>query len=145
MTGQFLYRRRDFIALIGGAAVAWPLAARAQPAERMRRVTVLMSTAKDDPQDATRLAAFARGLEELGWVIGRNLRTDYRWSSDDPDNARKYAAELATLAPDAIVASGSQAVAAVQQTSRTMLVVFVNIIDPVRAGFVQCSDSSSRR
>jgi hypothetical protein len=93
MTGQFLYRRRDFIALIGGAAVAWPLAARAQPAERMRRVTVLMSTAKDDPQDATRLAAFARGLEELGWVIGRNLRTDYRWSSDDPDNARKYAAE----------------------------------------------------
>ena len=69
MTGQFLYRRRDFIALIGGAAVAWPLAARAQPAERMRRVTVLMSTAKDDPQDATRLAAFARGLEELGCLI----------------------------------------------------------------------------
>ena len=130
-------RRREFIALVGGTAATWPVAARAEQGERMRRVTVLMSTAKDDPQDPTRLAAFARGLEELGWVIGRNLRTDYRWSSDDPDSARKYAAELATLAPDAIVASGSYAVAAVQQTSRIMPVVFVNIIDPVSAGFVQ--------
>jgi hypothetical protein len=109
--------RREFITLLGGAAVAWPLAAGAQQGERMRRICVLMSTAVDDPQDPTRLAAFAQGLQELGWTIGRNLRMDYRWGAGSPDNMRKYSAELAALAPDVMLASGSAAVAAVQQTN----------------------------
>jgi len=93
-------KRREFITLLGGAATAWPLAARAQQGERVRRTGVLMSTAVDDPQDPARLAAFARGLQELGWTIGRNLRIDYRWGASSPDNTRKYAADLAALAPD---------------------------------------------
>jgi ABC-type uncharacterized transport system substrate-binding protein len=130
-------RRREFIALLGGAAAAWPLAARAQQGERMRRICVLMSTAVDDPQDPARLAAFAQGLQELGWTIGRNLRIDYRWSASSPDNARKYAAELAALAPDVMLTSGTIALAAVQQISHTIPVVFVNLIDPVSGGFVE--------
>jgi len=130
-------RRREFITLIGGAA-AWPVAARAQPArERMRRICMLMSTAVDDPQDPARLAAFAQGLQELGWTVGRNLRIDYRWGASSPDNTRKYAAELAALAPDVMLASGTIALAAVQQTSHTIPVVFVNLIDPVSGGFVE--------
>ena len=101
-------RRRKFITLLGGAAAAWPLAARAQQAERVRRIGVLMSTAIDDPQDPARLAGFAQGLQELGWTIGRNLRIDYRWGASNPDNARKYAAELAALAPDVMLASGME-------------------------------------
>ena len=88
-------KRREFIMLISGAVAAWPLAARAQQPERIRRIGVLMSTAVDDPQDPTRLAAFAQGLQELGWTIGRNLRIDYRWGASSPDNKRKYAAALA--------------------------------------------------
>jgi putative ABC transport system substrate-binding protein len=130
-------RRRDFISLVGGSAVAWPLAARAQQGERVRRIGVLMSTAVDDSQDPARLAAFAQGLQELAWTIGRNLRIDYRWSASSPDNARKYAAELAALAPDTILASGTIALAAVQQTSHTIPIVFVNVIDPVSGGFVE--------
>jgi putative ABC transport system substrate-binding protein len=130
-------RRRSFIALLGGAAAAWPLAARAQQGERMRRICVLMSTAVDDPQDPARLAAFAQGLQELGWTIGRNLRIDYRWSASSPDNARKYAAELAALAPDVMLTSGTIALAAVQQISHTIPVVFVNLVDPVSGGFVE--------
>ena len=129
-------RRREFISLVGGATV-WPLAARAQQAERVRRIGVLMSTAVDDPQDPARLAAFAQGLQELGWTIGRNLRIDYRWGASSPDNARKYAAELAALAPDVMLASGTIALAAVQQISHTIPVVFVNLVDPVSGGFVE--------
>ena len=103
----------------------------------MRRIGVLMSTAVDDPQDPARLAAFAQGLQELGWAIGRNLRIDYRWSASSPDNARKYAAELAALAPDVMLASGTIALAAVQQIRHTIPVVFVNLIDPVSGGFVE--------
>ena len=101
-------KRRDFITLLGGAT-AWPLVAKAQQREGVRRIGVLMSTAVDDPQDPARLAAFAQGLQELSWIIGRNVRIDYRWSASSPDNARKYAAELAALAPDVILASGSTA------------------------------------
>jgi ABC-type uncharacterized transport system substrate-binding protein len=97
----------------------------------------LMSTAVDDPQDPARLAAFAQGLQELGWTIGRNLRIDYRWGASSPDNTRKYAAELAALAPDVMLASGTIALAAVQQISHTIPVVFVNLIDPVSGGFVE--------
>jgi putative tryptophan/tyrosine transport system substrate-binding protein len=128
-------KRRDFITLLGGAVAAWPLAARAQ--QRTRRICVLMSTAVDDPQDPTRLAAFAQGLQELGWTIGRNLRIDYRWGASSPDNTRKYAAELAALAPDVMLTSGAIALAAVQQISHTIPVVFVNLVDPVSGGFVE--------
>ena len=130
-------KRREFITLIGGAAAAWPLAARAQQGERVRRIGVLMSTAVDDPQDPARLAAFAQGLQELGWTIGRNLRIDYRWGASSPDNTRKYAAELAALAPDVMLASGTPALAAVQQIRHTIPVVFANVTDPVAAGFVE--------
>jgi putative ABC transport system substrate-binding protein len=129
-------KRREFITLLGGAA-AWPLGARAQQAERMRRIGVLMSTAVDDPQDPGRLAGFAQGLQELGWTIGRNLRIDYRWGASSPDNARKYAAELAALAPDVMLASGTFALAAVQQIRHTIPIVFVNLVDPVSGGFVE--------
>ena len=129
-------RRREFITLLGGAA-AWPLVARAQQGDRVRRIGVLMSTAVDDPQDPTRLAAFAQGLQELGWTIGRNLRIDYRWGASSPDNTRKYAAELAALAPDVMLASGTPALAAVQQIRHTIPVVVANVTDPVAAGFVE--------
>jgi putative ABC transport system substrate-binding protein len=130
-------RRREFITFFGGTAVAWPLAAQAQQRERTRRIGVLMSTAVDDPQDPARLAAFAQGLQELGWTIGRNLRIDYRWGASSPDNTRKYAAELAALAPDVMLTSGTIALAAVQQISHTIPVVFVNLVDPVSGGFVE--------
>ena len=130
-------RRRNFIALLGGMVIAWPLATRAQQGERVRRIGVLMSTAVDDPQDPARLAAFAQGLQELGWTIGRNLRIDYRWSASSHDNARKYAAELVALAPDVMLASGTIALAAVQHIRHTIPIVFVNLIDPVSGGFVE--------
>jgi putative ABC transport system substrate-binding protein len=98
-----MIRRREFITLLGGAA-AWPVAARAQQANRMRRVGVLMALAADDPEAPVRVAAFAQGLQELGWSIGSNLRIEYRWSTSEAER-RKYAAELVGLAPDVILAS----------------------------------------
>jgi putative ABC transport system substrate-binding protein len=129
-------QRREFITLLGGAAVAWPRAARAQQADQMRRVGVLESRAADDPEGQARLAVFAQGLRELGWTEGRNLRIDYRWAAADADRHRTYAAELVALAPDVILASASVSVAALLQTTRTVPIVFVNVIDPVGAGFV---------
>ena len=129
-------QRREFITLLGGAAVAWPLAARAQQADRMRRVGVLWNRAADDPEGQARLAAFLQGLQELGWTDGRNMRIDYRWAAGDADRFRTYAAELVALAPDVILASASQSVAALLQTTRTVPIVFANVIDPVGAGFV---------
>jgi putative ABC transport system substrate-binding protein len=98
--------RREVITLLGGAAAAWPLAARAQQGQRMRRVGVLMSLAADDPEGPIRIAAFAQGLQELGWTVGANLRIDYRWTAGDADRSRTYAAEFVALALDAILASG---------------------------------------
>jgi len=129
-------QRREFITLLGGAAAAWPRAARAQQADRMRRVGVLESRAADDPEGRARLAVFAQGLRELGWTEGRNVRIDYRWGTVDADRYRTYAAELVALAPDVILASASVSVAALQHTTRTVPIVFVNVIDPVGAGFV---------
>jgi ABC-type uncharacterized transport system substrate-binding protein len=130
-------KRREFITLIGGA-VAWPLAARAQqPAERMRRVGVLMSLAADDPASQARLAAFAQGLQQLGWTIGQTARVDYRWAGANADTMRKYAAELVALAPDVILATSSPSVAALREATRTVPIVFANVIDPVGAGFVE--------
>jgi putative tryptophan/tyrosine transport system substrate-binding protein len=129
-------QRREFITLLGGAAVAWPRATRAQQADRIRRVGVLESRTADDPEGKARVAVFAQALRELGWTGGRNMRIDYRWAAADADRYRTYAAELVALAPDVILASSSASVTALQQTTRTVPIVFVNVIDPVGAGFV---------
>ena len=129
-------KRRAFITLLGGA-VAWPLAVRAQETQRVRRIGVLMNTSADDPEGQARIAAFHQGLQEWGWTLGRNARIDVRWGAVDADNSRRYAAELVALAPDVILASASAAMGALQQTTRTLPIVFVSIIDPVGAGFVE--------
>ncbi|MGB8110343.1 MAG: ABC transporter substrate-binding protein, partial [Pseudolabrys sp.] len=114
-----------------------PLAARAQQGEQMRRIGVLTSgAAADDPDGQVRSAAFVRGLQQLGWTDGRNIRIDYRWGAGDADNMRKYAAELVALAPDVILASGTASVAPLLQATRTVPIVFVQVTDPVGAGFV---------
>jgi hypothetical protein len=100
--------RREFITLLGGAAAAWPIVARAQPAERIRRVGVLMGAASDDPDAQANIAALHQGLQEAGWVIGRNLRVDVRWSAGDSARLRELAAELGALGPDAIVAGSGR-------------------------------------
>ena len=128
--------RRKFIAALGSSAFAWPLAARAQQADRVRRVGVLMNLAADDPEGQARIAAFLQGLQELGWTEGRNVRIDYRWHADDADRYRTYAAELVALAPDVILASSSASTAALQQATRTVPIVFAIVVDPVGAGYV---------
>ena len=129
-------RRREFITLLGGAAAAWPLAARAQQGERVRRIGVLMTTAADDPEAQARIAAFLQGLQQLGWADGRNVRIDTRWGAGDADRVRRYAAELVALAPDVILATGSSTVGPLLQATRTVPIVFANVTDPVGAGFV---------
>jgi ABC-type uncharacterized transport system substrate-binding protein len=124
-------RRRDFVSLIGGSAVVWPLVVRAQQGERKRRVGVLESL----PEDAY-LAAFLRGLQQLGWADGHNVQIDTRWGAGNVDDIRKYAAELSALAPDVILAVGSPAVAGLMQTTSTVPIVFLRVTDPVGAGFV---------
>src|SRR5262245_22068553 len=129
-------KRRNFISLLGGAAAGWPLAAKAQQPERLRRIGVLMNRAADNPEGQDRLAAFHQGLQELGWGIGRNVRIDTRWSKDNADRSTKYAAELVALAPDIILASGTLAVTALQHISRIPPIVFASVADPVGAGIV---------
>jgi putative ABC transport system substrate-binding protein len=131
-------RRRNFITLLGGAAVAWPLAARAQPSVRVRRIGIFMNLASDDAEGQSRNAAFLQGLQELGWAVGRNVRIDYRWgaSNSDPDRMRKDAAELLALAPDVVLATTAPIVVALQQVSRTVPIAFATVIDPVGAGVV---------
>jgi putative tryptophan/tyrosine transport system substrate-binding protein len=128
--------RREFITLLGGAACAWPLAARGQQGERMRRIGVLLPAAADDAEFQARVGAFQQGLALSGWTIGRNVRIDARWAAGNADNFRKYAAELVALAPDGILATSTQAVAALQQATHTVPIVFVQVIDPVGAGMV---------
>jgi len=130
-------KRREFITLLGGAAVAWPLAARAQQRERMRRIGVLMTLAADDPEGQARLTAFVQGLQELGWTDGRNVQIDYRWPAGDAERIRRYAAELAALAPDIILAGGGAVVPSLLQATRTIPIVFTQTPDPVGAGFVE--------
>jgi putative ABC transport system substrate-binding protein len=131
-----MIRRREFITLLGGAG-AWPLAARAQQNERMRRIGVLMAATADDPEYQPRVKAFQQGLALLGWTEGRNVRVDTRWAGTDADDIRKHAVELAALAPDVILAgSGTTTVAPLLQATRTVPIVFVVVIDPVGAGFV---------
>jgi putative tryptophan/tyrosine transport system substrate-binding protein len=130
-------RRREFITLLGGAAAVWPLAARAQQREPMRRIGVLMNTAADDPESLARVTAFAPGLQELGWIDGRNVRIDYRWGAADVDRIRRYAEELVALAPHVIVSSGTPTVVALQQATSSVPIVFVQAVDPVGGGFVE--------
>ncbi|HVD85166.1 MAG TPA: ABC transporter substrate-binding protein [Bradyrhizobium sp.] len=130
-------KRREFISLIGGAAAAWPLPAWAQePAAKLRRIGVLMLLAADDPESKPRIAAFQQGLMQWGWTDGHNVQIEIRWEAFDAQHSRKYAAELVTLAPDVILATGSSATAAVLEATRTVPVVFVNVTDPVGAGYV---------
>jgi putative ABC transport system substrate-binding protein len=128
--------RRDFITLLSGAAAAWPLAARAQQGERMRRIGVLMPADVDDPDAQDRLTAFQRTLQQLGWTDGRNVRIDYRWSKSDADAMRKNAAELVASAPDVILANGSAAMGPLLQATRAVPIVFAAVADPVGAGYV---------
>ena len=127
-------QRRDFIILLGSAA--WPLIARAQQTERMRRVGVLTGI-EDDAEGQARFTAFLQGLQQLGWTDGRNVRIDYRWGGGDADKIRKHAAELAALAPDVILAAGAAAVGPMLQAAQTVPIVFVIVPDPVGAGFVE--------
>ena len=130
-------RRREFLASLGGAAAAWPLAARAQRDERVRRIGVLVASPADDAEFQARMAAFLQGLAQLGWVDGRNVHIDTRWATDNPDELRAQAAELVALAPDVIVAAtGTATTAPLLHRTRTVPIVFVIVIDPVGAGFV---------
>jgi putative ABC transport system substrate-binding protein len=128
--------RREFITLLGGAASAWPIAARAQQPERVRRIGVLMSVAADGPEGQARLVAFTNRLQQLGWTEDRNLRIDHRWGAGDAERSRRYAAELVALGPDVILASGDP-VMALHRATRTVPIVFTIISDPVGVGLVE--------
>ena len=129
-------KRRDFITLLGGAAAIWPLAARAQQPERMRRIGVLLPAAADDAVFQTRMAVFLQELALLGWTVARNLRIDIRWATADASEIRRHAAELAALAPDLILATGDSTVPPLLQATRTVPIVFPVVMDPVAAGYV---------
>jgi len=129
--------RRDFITLLGGAAVAWPLAARAQPPERMRRIGVIGALADDDPESVARRAVFEEALQASGWIVGRNIRIEYRWGSFDAARTQKLAAEVAALAPDVILVSSNVVLTPMLQAAPTTPIVFTQVIDPVGSGFVE--------
>jgi len=129
-------KRREFITLLGGAAVAFPLAASAQQRERTRRIGVLMNLASDDAEGQARLAAFLQGLQEAGLAVGRNMRIDLRWGGGDPESFRKQASELVALAPDIVFASGIPAATPLLQATRTVPIVIAQVVDPVGAGLV---------
>jgi len=128
--------RREFVTLIGGAAAALPLAARAQQLERVRRIGVLVNLPADDPESQARVGAFLQGLQEFGWAIGRNVRIEYRWATDVGSISR-YAAELVALAPDVILANPNPSVEALQRATRTRPIVFVAVTEPVGSGVVE--------
>jgi ABC-type uncharacterized transport system substrate-binding protein len=130
-------KRREFITLLGGTAAAWPLAARAQQRERIRRVGVLTPFAADNAEGQARLTAFAQAMQQAGWTPGQNLHLDYRWGDGKPDSMRKHAADLAELAPDVIFANSSAAVSPLLQVTRTVPIVFAAVADPVGAGYVE--------
>src|SRR5258708_20139195 len=129
-------RRREFILLLGGAAAAWPLAARAQQADRVRRIGVLNPFVENDAEERANLTAFRQTLEKLGWSDGRNVRIDYRWGSADPARIRAHAKELVSLDPDVILVSTALALQPLQQETRSIPIIFARITDPVASGFV---------
>ena len=128
-------KRREFITVLAGATAGWSIEAHAQRPDRVRRIGALMAQSADDPTSPSRVAAFAQGLQELGWTVGGNVRIDYRWATSDADPVR-YATELVALAPDVILATSGATVGALQQASRTVPIVFVTTIDPVGGGWV---------
>jgi putative ABC transport system substrate-binding protein len=128
-------KRREFITLLGGTAATWPLAARAQQVERMRRIGVLMNT-EENPDQQSSLAAFLQGLQQLGWTDGRNVRIDTRWGGGDASSIRRNAEDMVALAPDVIVATGNASMGPLLQATRTVPIIFNNVADPVGAGFV---------
>jgi putative ABC transport system substrate-binding protein len=129
-------KRREFIMLVGGAAMAWPLAARAQQAGATRRIGVLMGYPEGDPQAQANVTALLRGLQNLGWIEGRNVQIDYRWAGGDPDKARTFARELIGMMPDVMVPSTNQVTRILQQETKTIPIVFAFVGDPVGSGFV---------
>ena len=129
-------KRREFIALVG-AAIAWPVAARAQQREPIRRIGVLQNLAPDDTEGQLRLTAFGQGLQQLGWTVGRNLRIDYRWGVGDAERIHKSVGDILALSPDVILVAGGRNMTVLQQANRTIPVVFVTISDPVSGGFVE--------
>jgi putative ABC transport system substrate-binding protein len=129
-------RRRAFVGLVGGFAATWPFAVGAQQPSRIRRIGVLMNLAADDPEAQRRVAAFTQTLRQLDWIEGRNVEIEYRWGSGDAGLFQKYSVELVNFAPDVILATGTPVVAALQQVTRIIPIVFVTVIDPVGAGFV---------
>ena len=129
-------RRRHFIALLGVAA-AWPLTVEAQQSEKLRRIGVLMVSDNSDPEAVAWVAELVQRLQELGWMDGQNLRTDYRWAGGDAKRAESFAAELVALAPDAILAQSAIALKALQQQTRSVPIVFVRVSDPIGGGFVE--------
>ena len=131
-----MIRRREFITLLGGAAATWPLPARAQQPERVRRVGVLMPLTADDADEQALMLIFVQGLQQLGWTDGRNLRIDLRGAGANPDDSRKYAADLVALTPDVILSIGGVNLPSLQQATRTIPIVFLRVPDPVAAGFV---------
>jgi ABC-type uncharacterized transport system substrate-binding protein len=130
-------RRREVIKLLGGAATAWPLAARAQQSERVRRIGVLLGVAENDPQGQAILTTLLQALQQLGWIDGRNVEIDYRWGGSNAEDLRKYAAELVTLGPDVMVATGGASFGSLFLATRTIPIVFANVPDPVGSGFVE--------
>ena len=130
-------KRRQFITLLGGVAAAWPIAARAQSPDRVRRIGVLMNTAADDPEGLARIAAVREGLQQLGWIDGRNVRIDYRWGAGDIGRIRRYAAELVALAPDVIFTATATVMAVMQEATHAVPIVFATVIDPVGTGLVE--------
>ncbi|MGB6999092.1 MAG: ABC transporter substrate-binding protein [Pseudolabrys sp.] len=130
-------RRREFITVVGGAAASWPLAARAQQPDRMRRIGVLMGYAESDSEGQAFVAAFREGIQKLGWVENRNMRIDYRWAtSDDPDSIQRFAKELVALQPDLILSNNTPTTAATLQQTRAIPIIFALINDPIGGGFV---------
>src|SRR5262245_37895726 len=134
---SYIQRRKFLATLIGGAAAAWPLAARAQQPAQVRRIGVLMPFAEDHPVGQARAAAFLQGLRQVGWTDGHNVRIDYRWSAGDSDNIHKFASELIALEPDVVMAFTSAAVTALRQATSTVPIVFAVVADPVGAGYVE--------
>jgi putative ABC transport system substrate-binding protein len=130
-------KRREFILVLGGAAVAWPLSARAQQGERMRQVGMLLSATADDAVFQTWVGAFLQGLAQSGWVIGRNVRIETRWAGSKADDIRRHAQELAALAPDVILAHGGSTVRPLLQSTRSIPIVFTIVTDPVGNGYVE--------
>ena len=129
-------RRREFTTLLGGMVATWPLAARAQQSQRTRRIGIMMSTAENDVEGQARVKALLKELGDLGWSAGSNLQVDLRWGANDPGRSRSYADDLISLAPDLLVANATSALTAAQQATRTIPIVFVQVTDPVRGGFV---------